>query len=246
MTVLGPDGVIHVQTGATAETLGYRPEELEGSQFIDLVHPDDRGTAAGFLDRPTRPGQAPRRVEWRLRHGDGTWRYIETIATGLAGDEGFAGTVLTSRDIGARKQLEDQLRHRAFHDPLTQLPNRALFYDRIGHALARKRRADRLVGVLFVDIDDFKVVNDRYGHAGGDEILVGVAQRLRSALRSADTVARFGGDEFGVLLEDIDGKGEARGDRGPHPRGVPRADRPARRAGVRQAERRRARSASRA
>ena len=149
--------MIHVQTGATAETLGYLPEELEGTRFDELVHPDDRDAAAAFLGQPARPGQAPRRAEWRLRHGDGSWRYVETIATALAGDDAFAGTVLTSRDIGARKQLEDQLRHRAFHDPLTQLPNRALFYDRIGHALARKRRPDRLVGVLFVDVDDFKL-----------------------------------------------------------------------------------------
>ncbi len=211
VTVVGAGGVIHVQTGATSEILGYRPGELLDTTFIDLVHPDDRALAERLLSAQAQAMDGPRRVEWRLRHGDGSWRHMETSVSDMTDDPHVAGAVLTSRDIGARKLMEDQLRHRAFHDPLTQLPNRALFYDRIEHALSRDRRSNRLVGVIFVDLDDFKLINDRFGHAGGDELLTGVAQRLRSALRSADTVARVGGDEFGVLLEDIDGKGEAEG-----------------------------------
>ena len=133
---------------------------------------------------------------------------METVAVNLLDDERVTGIVLTARDVDDRRAFEEQLRHRAFHDPLTQLANRALFYDRIEHALTREARDEQHVAVLFVDLDDFKVVNDGMGHAVGDEILVGVAGRLRGCLRSADTAARLGGDEFGVLLEHVAGPNE--------------------------------------
>ena len=138
-----------------------------------------------------------------MQRADGSYRYVETIATNLLDDERLQGIVLTARDVDERKAFEEQLRHRAFHDPLTQLANRALFYDRIEHALSREARDDHRVAVLFIDLDDFKVVNDELGHAVGDELLVDVAGRLRACLRSADTAARLGGDEFGVLLEAV-------------------------------------------
>jgi diguanylate cyclase (GGDEF)-like protein len=119
------------------------------------------------------------------------------------------GLVLTLRDVSRRKELEEQLRHRAFHDPLTQLPNRALFLDRAEHALARQRREGGAVAVLYVDLDRFKEVNDRLGHAVGDALLVEAAQRLRACVRSVDTAARLGGDEFGILLEDVMSASEA-------------------------------------
>jgi diguanylate cyclase (GGDEF)-like protein len=109
-------------------------------------------------------------------------------------------------DITERKEAEERLEHRAFHDPLTELPNRQLFLDRLGHALARtQRRAGSTVAVLFMDLDDFKVINDSLGHEAGDRVLVAVGERLEGCLRPEDTLARFGGDEFVVLVEDVEG-----------------------------------------
>ncbi len=113
------------------------------------------------------------------------------------------------RDVSERKALEDELKHQAFHDALSGLANRALFLDRLEHALARAARSQSLLAVLFLDLDDFKLVNDSFGHAAGDDLLVAVAGRLTKSLRAGDTAARFGGDEFAVLLEEISGLEEA-------------------------------------
>jgi diguanylate cyclase (GGDEF)-like protein len=111
------------------------------------------------------------------------------------------GASVIARDITQRKLLEDQLAHQALHDPLTGLANRALLHDRIAHALARLGRTGDRLSLLFIDLDDFKLLNDSLGHDAGDRLLVAVAQRLRAAVREGDTVARLGGDEFAVLLE---------------------------------------------
>ena len=139
-----------------------------------------------------------------MHHGDGEWRDLEVIAADMRGVAGVDGLVLTMRDITDRKQLDAELRRQALHDSLTSLPNRALFLDRVGHALSRGHRDGHSVGVLFMDLDDFKLVNDSLGHAGGDELLIAVAARLTTMIRPGDTVARFGGDEFALLVEDVD------------------------------------------
>ena len=152
--------------------------------------------------------QSSHESEWRIRRASGAYGYVETVATNLLDDERMRGIVLTARDVDERRAWSDVLRHRAFHDPLTQLADPALFYDRIEHALTREARDDQHVAILFLDLDDFKIINDDMGHAVGDQLLVGVAGRLRGCLRSADTVARLGGDEFGVLLERVAGTNE--------------------------------------
>jgi diguanylate cyclase (GGDEF)-like protein len=117
--------------------------------------------------------------------------------------------VLNARDVGERKALLDQLAHQAFHDPLTGLANRALFRDRVTHAITLARRQGRAITVLYLDLDDFKHVNDSLGHAEGDRLLSLIAARLRACARSTDTVARLGGDEFAVLVEDADSSASA-------------------------------------
>ena len=140
--------------------------------------------------------------EFRIKHADGSWRWIEAVGKNLLDDPAVGGVVVNYRDITTRKELEDELRHQAFHDSLTGLANRALFVDRLEHALSLSQRAPRPVAVLFVDLDDFKTINDSLGHGEGDAILERVAERLRGALRDGDTLARMGGDEFAILVED--------------------------------------------
>jgi diguanylate cyclase (GGDEF)-like protein/PAS domain S-box-containing protein len=132
---------------------------------------------------------------------NGTLLPLEVSITGIRQAEP-ARFIAVVRDVSERRAFEQQLRHMAFHDPLTGLPNRALFMDRIEHALSVANEQSRSVGVLFLDLDNFKVVNDSLGHAIGDELLVKIATRLRERLGSSTTLARFGGDEFTVLLED--------------------------------------------
>jgi diguanylate cyclase (GGDEF)-like protein/PAS domain S-box-containing protein len=145
-------------------------------------------------------------VFWRK---DGTSFPVEYTSTPIFEDGEIVGAVVTFRDITERKALEQQLQHQAFHDPLSGLPNRVLFMDRLEHALTRANRRGTKVAVLFMDLDNFKVVNDSLGHEVGDQLLVAVAERLKACLRPEDTAARLGGDEFTILVEDIASVDEA-------------------------------------
>jgi len=204
IVILGADGRIDTPLGAVQEVLGRRPETLRGARLEDLVHPDDTDTVRAL--RSTAP---PREAALRLRHAGGFWLPVHAGVADLRDDRAVRGLVLRLRDATEQRELESQLRERALHDPLTGLPNRALFLDRIEQALQRAGRDDGLVSVAFVDLDDFKAINDTLGHAAGDELLVGVAERLRASLRGMDTAARLGGDEFAVLLQGLPEHSEA-------------------------------------
>ncbi len=206
ITVVGADATIAYQSPSSERVLGYEPEELLGTRFDRLVAPDD----SGHLLRLLADGAAYARkdgevIECTLRHRDGGLHQFEILHTNLLDDEHVRGIVLNARDISERKAFEEQLAHQAFHDPVTNLPNRALFVERVRHAISRARRESSELGVIFLDIDDFKTINDSLGHGAGDTALIDVAKRLSNSIRSSDTAARFGGDEFVVLLEDLDG-----------------------------------------
>jgi diguanylate cyclase (GGDEF)-like protein/PAS domain S-box-containing protein len=181
---------------------------LLGTLLTDLAHPEDVEALGSLISQAmSHPG---RRVsgEWRLRQADGTWLPVETVASSGTGDPDTTGVVLNTRDLQERKALEQKLTFQAFHDPLTRLANRNLFRERVQHALDRRQVSE--IAVLFIDLDNFKTINDSLGHAAGDHVLVETAHRVRSTLRTEDTAARLGGDEFAVLLEDADVTAAAR------------------------------------
>jgi diguanylate cyclase (GGDEF)-like protein/PAS domain S-box-containing protein len=190
---------------------GRTPEEFENTyeSFLQYVHPEDMEHVRETIRHAYESGK-PFAFEHRLVRPDGTVRTLQARGEVITNESGekvrLAGT---AQDVTERKALEERLEHQAFHDLLTGLPNRHLFVDRLGQALRRTRRRNRNVAVLFTDLDGFKVVNDSLGHETGDMLLVAVAQRLESCLRPEDTLARFGGDEFVVLLEDVGHPDEA-------------------------------------
>jgi len=202
VTVIEPDTVVRYASPSASRVLGFEPEELEGSRFIDLIHPDDKTRALSFLSSAIDGEGSTSLLEFRLRHSSGSYLFAETLRTSLLHDPNVRGIVLNTRDITERKQFEAELERQAFHDSITNLANRALFRDRVLHAIERQVRDRRPISVLFMDLDDFKTINDSLGHAAGDGLLAEVGERLKGALRTADTAARLGGDEFAILLED--------------------------------------------
>jgi diguanylate cyclase (GGDEF)-like protein/PAS domain S-box-containing protein len=199
-------GVISYASPGLASTLGHRPADWTGRGLIDLVAADDRNAAATELHRAVSlPRGEMVKFEASLVRVDGQRRRMEATIANLLGGDAVDGMVATFRDVTEQRDLERQLSHRAFHDELTGLANRALFIDRMDHALRVARPESDPVVVLFVDLDDFKSVNDALGHAVGDQMLRSIADRIRRIAGDGDTPARLGGDEFAVLLEDRGG-----------------------------------------
>jgi diguanylate cyclase (GGDEF)-like protein/PAS domain S-box-containing protein len=190
---------------------GLEPERVVPSleSLIEVVHPDDRGLLREAIDAALYGGE-PYDFEHRVVRPSGEVRWVHRRAEVVRDERGeplkLVGTV---HDITERKALEEQLQYQALHDALTGLPNRALFMDRLEHGLARARRREGGLAVLFMDLDNFKVINDSLGHEAGDQLLVAVSERVQALLRPEDTVARLGGDEFVILLEDLADADEA-------------------------------------
>jgi diguanylate cyclase (GGDEF)-like protein/PAS domain S-box-containing protein len=209
--VVGEDGRIQLANPRAENIFGYDHDELIGLSVDTLVPESFRAAhahhRADYLKDPTsRPMGLGMDLAGRRR--DGTEFPVEIGLSSFHVPQGRLVTCIIS-DITERKRIEEDLARRALHDPLTDLSNRTLFMDKLSQALARSERRGTLVAVLFLDLDHFKVINDSLGHEAGDTVLVRMGARLRAALRPEDTAARFGGDEFVILLEDIEGEQHA-------------------------------------
>ena len=209
--IVDPDGTIRYASPSMSTVFGHEPSRLVGTSLTQLLHPEDFHAGTRFLDElantrlrtgGTSPGVL--KCEWRLRSADGEWMTVDNVGTNLLQEPVIGGLVLNTRDVTEQSVIKQQYMHQAFHDPLTDLANRSLFLYQVGHALARHSRHSHPVTVLFLDLDNFKTVNDSLGHAEGDRLLVEAARRLASCVRASDLIARLGGDEFAVLVEDAE------------------------------------------
>lgn len=203
----GPGGESEYVSPRAEELLGFPAEAWTGESgfWLSRVHPDDRDdVVANWNEDRARSDWQSNAIEYRMIDAAEQVRWVRDEASrfdaGVGASQRLTGFLT---DVTDRKALEEELQHQAFHDPLTGLPNRALFADRLGQALARADRRRESLAVLFLDLDEFKTINDAIGHEAGDELLVAVARILRTSVRPMDTAARLGGDEFAILLEDL-------------------------------------------
>jgi len=204
ISVIGEDGTLQYQSGALRNLLGFDPADTVGKNVFDLVHRDDIEHVRAAMRRIVEVRQLTEPVEFRLRHRDGRWRTFESLGTNCLTNPHIRGVVWNSRDVTDRKVIQQRIQHLAYHDNLTGRPNRGLLQDRLARSIARAERAGRKVAVLFIDLDNFKNINDTLGHDVGDELLRQVSRRLSECVRLEDTIARQGGDEFIVLLDNLE------------------------------------------
>lgn len=203
ITVLDKDFRIRFQSPSSRELTGAVPETFVGTSIFDWVHEDDRPRVVDAIQGMVMNENAQSRFEWRLAGPNGEIAELETVASNELSTPEVRGIVLNSRDMSERKQHERELDFRANHDSLTGLPNRAAFVSLLEYHLNSVGTRGNL-GVMFIDLDRFKAVNDTLGHDAGDDLLIQVAERMQASVRSQDIISRFAGDEFTVLLPDID------------------------------------------
>jgi len=201
--VVAQDGKITFVNPKAEAVSGYTRDQLTGRPFVDFIHPEDREVVysrhlIGMRGEAGRGMIYPFRII--TRQGGTVWVEINPVAIDW---QGAPATLNLLADITERKQAEQQILHLAYHDPLTDLPNRMLFNDRLSVAMSQAKRDNTLLGVMLLDLDDFKEINDNFGHGTGDQLLRMLGDRMRSLLRQGDTVARMGGDEFMLLLPGL-------------------------------------------
>ncbi|MCH8346206.1 MAG: PAS domain S-box protein, partial [Chloroflexi bacterium] len=199
---LDKDGRITYVSPVVEQIGGYTPSELIGRSFTEFIHPDDLAHLMESFQRTISGDLEP--SEFRILTKSGEIRWVRTSSRPVFEEDRLVGLRAVMMDITERKQAEETIKHLAYHDALTDLANRTLFQDRLTVALAQARRKRRMAAVMFLDLDQFKVVNDTVGHALGDRLLQGVAERLTGLVRDGDTVARVGGDEFTLLLQEVE------------------------------------------
>lgn len=201
-----PAGTFTYVSPSVRRLLDLDPAALAGTHPVDISHKNTRDALVQAIQDAGRRGSEPTRFRHRLRHRNGSFRWFETAITPILAPDGSVRQLQSSsRDITEQRETEQSLIKQAFHDELTGLPNKALLIDRMTHALAVSARTDQPIGVLFIDLDGFKTINDTLGHPVGDTALSKVAERLTAIVRPGDTLARIGGDEFLMLCAGTDG-----------------------------------------
>ncbi len=213
--MLDNQGIFTYVNDKVEDLLGYKRNELLGRHFSTIIHPHNASEIHNFFSEQRAGDRATRSIEIRLLANqssdqvdgfDNSELIVELNAIGIYRDKEFIGTLGSARDISERKSSEEHISHQAYHDLLTQLPNRILFDDRMNQVLAHASRNGQKFAMLFMDLDRFKLINDTLGHVMGDLVLQQVSSRILGCLRAEDTLARFGGDEFCLLLPNVSTK----------------------------------------
>ena len=209
ISLIAADGRVLYMSPSATRVSGYEIHELVGRNIAEFVHKDYLPELGEHMQKTLLQPETVHRIEFRYRHKDGSWRWMEATGVNMLDNPSVRSIVANIRDITETKQAQETILHQALHDPLTGLPNRTEFVIRLEQVIESAKRHKRMFALMFLDMDRFKNINDTLGHAVGDTLLKVVATRFKSCLRAEDTVARFGGDEFLILLNEISSSQDA-------------------------------------